>query len=117
MKNLLFALCVVVCACTSLDKTASVEREVMDSWKGQTKASLLQVWGAPSKVTSDGQGGEILVFDDPTVFPQMGQVYANPVNRSAYYTTQPNVVTRSRMFYVNKDGIIYSWLCQGRQGY
>ncbi len=94
------------------------EKKAMDSWMGSTKAQLIQQWGPPTKTTDDGQGGEILIYDRTVTFPQIpGQVYNQPYNPNLYYTTPQNrAVTRSRMFYVNKNGIIYHWLCQGREG-
>lgn len=91
----------------------------MDSWLGSTKANLIQSWGPPNRTTNDGQGGEILVYEkSANLYQTPGTVYTQPYNNSIYYT-QPrnNVVTRSRMFYINNKGVIYHWLCQGRQGY
>jgi hypothetical protein len=76
----------------------------MDSWMNGTKVALIQNWGPPTRVTDDGQGGEILVYDRANYIPN-------------YYTGSHITITRSRSFYVNKDGIIYSWFCDGRRGY
>lgn len=120
VKFLVCSLVFFVYSCTTISKTGSSdkEKEVMDSWVGSTKAILISQWGPPTRVADDGQGGEILVYDKTAIFPQMGYVYSNPYNSSAFYTnSQNNVVTRSRMFYVNDKGIIYHWLAQGRVGY
>jgi len=100
------------------DNFQDKEKEVMDSWMGSTKAELILEWGTPTQTTSDGQGGEILIYDRTVAFPQTpGQVYTQPYDPNIYYSNpQSNVVTRSKMFYVDKNGIIYHWLCQGRQG-
>ncbi len=71
---------------------------MMNSWMGATKSQLLSVWGPPDRVTSDGQDGEILVYDKTASMNGL-------------------VLTRSRCFYFNKEGKIYYWLCKGRQGY
>lgn len=74
------------------------EEETMNSWLNSHKSSLIQAWGPPDRVTSDGLDGEILIYEQTVHFPEFGSV------------------TRIRMFYVNKIGIIYNWLCKGRQG-
>jgi len=95
------------------------EKEVMNSWVGASKAQLIQSWGPPNRTTDDGQGGEILIYDRTVTFPQMpGTVYSQPYGNNLYYTApQSTTITRSRMFYVDKNGKIYHWMCQGRQGY
>lgn len=94
---LLFSL-MFFAGCSTTKSTASSEDSMMNSWMGSSKAQLLQVWGPPTRVTSDGQEGEILVYD------QTASMYGM-------------VLTRSRCFYVNKNGKIYYWMCKGREGY
>jgi len=120
MKNILyfFAFCLLT-SCVSTAKSTDNEKAVMQSWVGSTKAELIRTWGPPTKITSDGQEGEILIYDRTVSFPQTsGVIYTKPYSNNVYYTNpQSNVITRSRMFYVNKQGIIYYWMCQGRDGY
>ena len=120
MKNIIyfFSACLLT-SCLATSGLGDKEKEVMDSWMGSTKAQLIQSWGPPTKVASDGQGGEILIYDKSVSFAQSpGQVYTQPYNNNVYYTNpESNIITRSRMFYINKQGVIYHWLCQGRQGY
>jgi hypothetical protein len=117
MKNIYLLLFSTVflysCASTKLEDQ---ERATMQSWVGHNKSELIGTWGPPQKVSTDGQGGEIYIYDTTMNFGQSsGQVYSQ--NNKIYYTNpQSRVVTRSRMFYINKSGVIYSWLCQGRQG-
>jgi hypothetical protein len=101
------------CAVTSITDT---EKTVMASWMGSTKADLIQKWGPPTKIFSDGSGGEIYSYEVTINLGQTaGSVYGS--GRSLYYTSpQSRVVTRSRMFYINTSGVLYSWLCQGREG-
>lgn len=78
---------------------------MMNSWKGSTKNALLLEWGSPANVTSDGNGGEILTFEElkRAYFESMGYI----------------TVIHKYMFYVNKDNIIYYWRYErsGRQGH
>lgn len=121
MKYLIPVLTISILSLFSSCKTTSFaqkEKTTMDSWLGHSKAELLQSWGPPTKVDSDGQGGEILTYDKSVALTQTpGTVYNNGYGGINYTRPQNNVVTRSRMFYVNQQGKIYHWLAQGRQGY
>lgn len=115
MKNLIFIFILwFASSCATTEKTPS-EKEIMDSWVNDTKVNLLASWGIPNKVSDDGKGGEILVFEKTAILPQTG--VATLSYNNIYFQTNQNVVTRSRMFYVNENGIIYGWLCNGRRGY
>jgi hypothetical protein len=102
------------CGTTSYLKS---EQQSMESWMGLTKAELIHSWGPPARISSDGQGGEIYTYDKTVTMGQFpGNAYAT--NRGISYTNpMPATITRSRMFYIHASGIIYHWLCQGRQGY
>lgn len=120
MKNLIFILILFFsysATCKPKDKKPKQTKEqiMMDSWMNQHKSELLKVWGIPTRTSDDGQGGEILAYERTKVFPQMG--VASVHYNNVYSTRTQNVVTRIRSFYVNKDGIVYSWLCNGRVGY
>ena len=64
----------------------------MDSWLGSSTQTLIKEWGAPSRVTTDGDGGEVLVYERSTYLSYY---------KVTYYTI--------RMFYAHADGIIYFW--------
>lgn len=121
MRYLISAFTISILLFSSSCKTTSFaqkEKTMMDSWLGHTKAELLQSWGPPTKTDSDGQGGEILTYDKTVTLGQTpGTVYGNGNGGINYTRPNNNVVTRSRMFYVNQQGKIYHWLAQGRQGY
>jgi len=76
------------------------EEETMDSWLNHQKSELIQQMGPPDRTTNDAKDGEILIYEQTVNFP-------NPYGP----------VTRMRMFYVQKDGTIYYWLCKGKSGY
>ncbi|MCX6197765.1 MAG: hypothetical protein NTY88_00900 [Bacteroidetes bacterium] len=72
--------------------------EILDSWRGQTKASLIQAWGIPDMVSTDANGDEILVYESR---------WSSTVNN---YTN--NYYCRKMMF-VNSGNIIYCWRYKG----
>jgi hypothetical protein len=88
--------------------------KIMSSWVGKTKADLYQSWGPPGRVTDDGQGGEILIYSATVNMGQTpGQVYNNGNGGVNYTAPQSNYYSKTRMFYVNSNGVIYSWRWQG----
>jgi hypothetical protein len=74
------------------------ERDIMDSWLKHHKSELIRSWGPPTRYESDGQGGEILIYETQRT---MGSVVYNN-----YY--QRTFVQYKEVF-ADKDGIIYYW--------
>jgi hypothetical protein len=87
--SLVILITVLLASCVS---SREATKKAMDSWLGSTKQSLILEWGAPNRVTSDGDGGEVLVFE-----------------RSTYNSYYHVTIYAIRMFYVHADGIIYFW--------
>lgn len=85
----------------------------MASWVGQPQSELIAAWSPPNRTAPDGAGGTVLIYGayvnlgqtPGTVYPQGGQVRYTPSQQHGY--------VRTRMFYVNSDGIIYRWRWQG----
>lgn len=93
--------------------TCKIINKAMDSYVGHTKQELYQSMGPPTRITSDGGGGEIIIYETYVRLQQTpGQVYGDD-GQVTYTTPQNNGYTRSRMFYVNSKGIIYSWRWSG----
>jgi len=89
--------------------SASITR-TMDLWVGHHKSELILSWGPPTRVTSDGKGGEILIYEYERYFGQNpGQVYRD----GSYTAPTPIRYTAYRMFYVDKAGYIYNRSWQG----
>ena len=87
--SLVILITVLLASCVS---SREATKKAMDSWLGSTKQSLILEWGAPNRVTSDGDGGEVLVYERSTYLSYY---------KVTYYTI--------RMFYAHADGIIYFW--------
>lgn len=107
LKLTLLILCFLsVFGCASVSKT-------MDSWVGHHESELIQSWGPPDQVVPDGKGGSILIYSSyvnlgqsPGVIKQVGYI-------TTYTAPQARGYNRTRMFYVDKDGKIYSWRWKG----
>ena len=67
----------------------------MDSWLGSYKVHLIEKWGPPARVTSNGSTGEVLIYSE--------QSYNPFTHNSFYYYT---------MFYADASGRIYRWMTQ-----
>lgn len=95
MKRLAcLALLIALTGCASINKD-------MQAWNGRTSQQLILQWGPPARSTTDGAGGEVLVYErwvPRTFVPYLGWI-------GGY--------TATRMFYVNPEGVIYNWRWQG----
>jgi len=89
--SLVILITVLLASCAS-SKGMEKTKAAMDSWLGSSTQTLIKEWGAPSRVTTDGDGGEVLVYERSTYLSYY---------KVTYYTI--------RMFYAHADGIIYHW--------
>jgi len=69
--------------------------EKLDSWIGHHQSDLIRQWGAPTRVTSDGQGGAVLVYE-----------FTRDLGCNAY---RCYVGTEYIQFFVTSRGVIYHW--------
>lgn len=65
----------------------------MSSWEGKPIAELIDQWGPPTRVTPDGRGGMVYIWEQ--------------------YKRVGNGCIASRMFWVDSTGIIYKWAWKG----
>jgi hypothetical protein len=84
----IFLLLILTFGCSSINKQ-------MQSAMGQPISGVIDSWGAPSRVTPDGRGGSVYVWQQWV-----------PTGYGGGYV-------RSRMFWADSDGIIYQWRWQG----
>ena len=87
--------------------------KAMNSWVGSHYSDMMLKWGPPTYSTSDGKGGQILVYQYDR---NGGSIpgYATKIGKTIFYTAPQNIsYTAERMFWVNADGIIYSWRWKG----
>ncbi len=107
---LLFAtitFCISVYGCTSTEK-------IMDSWTGSHESELFRSWGPPTRTTSDGKGGRILVYEHYVNLGQSpGRAQADAWGNVTYTAPKQRGYVRTRMFYVDERGYIYYWRAQG----
>jgi len=102
--------------------------QIMTSWENHHYGELIGSWGPPQQVFNDGYGGRILVYTESRAWVSPGKsntyvtgnatIYDNYIWGSATattYYTPPQVYgyTAYRMFWINKQGIIYRWAWKG----
>lgn len=77
--------------CISSKKIA----EQLHSWMGSNKTELIQQWGPPNQIVSDGSDGEILIYSQ--------RIYAQLSTGATidYYLY--------KMMFSNKEGKLYHW--------
>jgi hypothetical protein len=109
IRHIIFAVALVfaVAGCVSPSQT-------MQTWVGHHQSELIASWGPPQSTASDGAGGTILIYGGyVNLGQQPGQIVNNGYGNYSYTAPQQQGYQRSRMFYVNSNGIIYSWRWQG----
>jgi hypothetical protein len=90
----------------------------MDAWMGKNKSDLILAWGAPDRVMSDGKDGEVLIYERMV---KRGFTSANAqvhtYGTSTYGTGSAVTTTaegkRYRMFWADKNGVLYHWKGRG----
>jgi hypothetical protein len=103
MKNTLFLIiAVVLLSCGSTEKARKAhdakEDALFNKWLHQPKALLVRTWGQPDSTTTDGKGGEILIYKEG--------IDAKSVMNEKYTGKQYSF--RKEM-YINSDSLIYYW--------
>lgn len=89
MKSLIIVFTILLLA------GCATEKKVMDSWIGASKGELIRKFGPAAKTSSDGEGGEVLVW---------GQRLYNSFTGNSFY--------KYTMFYLNSNNKVYHWLIQ-----
>lgn len=112
MRRIVVVLAVVLfgsIGCASLSPGKS-----MSSWMGSPQSSLIMSWGPPTRSTSDGAGGTILIYEYGRNTGQIpGQAVRNFDGSVSYTAPQATGYIASRMFWVDAQGMIYSYSWRG----
>lgn len=103
MKKSFFLLCafkaLLIISCGPSRKARDAkENALFSKWIGHSKTQLVNQWGQPDSLTSDGKNGQILIYKE-------GVDYISVMNEN-YTGSQYSF--RKEMF-VNSDSIIYNW--------
>jgi len=93
---------------------------VRDPYKGMTEEELVSLWGKPSSVREDGEGGKILVYDERTVirYYERSKVTTSieaEMESPTYAPEEKSIISSEERirFYLGKDGLEYrSWFHQ-----
>ncbi len=104
--------------CTSISQT-------MQAWVGHHYSELIAAWGPPDQTYSDGRDGQIFIYTRTIQWVQPATsttTYQQNVTRGSvtgqsttvYNPAVVHAFTSYRMFWINKDGIIYSWAYRNR---
>ncbi len=105
MRTLFFILffpCLFFLSCTSQKKLQAEKDEKtkieMNSWLKHHKSELIRSWGPPTRYDSDGQGGEILIYE-----------YKRTVGAILNGNYLQRTFIDYKEIFADKDGIIYYW--------
>lgn len=93
---------VFLCSCTSeeqLRKDRENEtKRIMDSWLNHHKSELIRSWGPPTRYDSDGQGGQILIYE-----------YTRTLGATIYGNYMQRTFVDYKEMFANQNGLIYYW--------
>jgi len=113
-KVIIVLLCAIIAGCAA----GNVEKN-MKSWLGHTRMELLSVWGPPTQIMSDGNEGEVFIYDKSTTYTTPGQLwgqsqkkpYGKTTGYAVYVPGQTIRFQSYRMFFIDSSGRIYyvSW--------
>lgn len=100
---------VMLSACASFNPS-----KVMQSWVGSHYSDLMLQWGPPTRSTTDGRGGQILIYEyDRNTGQIPGTARTNPDGSVSYTAPRSTGYVATRMFWVTAEGRIYNWRWQG----
>lgn len=77
----------------------------MNSWTGHTQKELVETFGPPSRIDPDGKGGEVLTYNLKIKAVEEGEDGTGPRRNPS--ASDPSLMTVSRQFYLDRNGIIY----------
>lgn len=111
--RLFFRSVIIILVMLSTGCAAKLNRQ-MESWVGHHQSELIASWGPPNQTASDGKDGTILIYGNYVNLGQTpGQVRTDYYGNMAYTAPQQRGYNRTRMFYVDTRGYVYSWRWQG----
>lgn len=85
--------------------------DMMAKWVGSSQHDLILKWGPPTYAKSDGGDGTILVYEQQRTRTSVGD-FPPPSNPDPQ-PSQTRIYLVKRTFYVNSQGVIYSWQWEG----
>ena len=93
---------VVAFSSCSILKVSSVEQEYNEVWKDRTYTEIVMEFGAPDRVESDGNGGNILIYEKVSTTATT-DVDTHFGNFDPDYTTKVQTHKSYVHFYVGPD--------------
>jgi len=92
------------------DDTERYMNALCEQCIGHHKSEVIQKWGPPSSVSSDGKSGEVLIYDFSFTSQTEGTAYINPfANTITFNSPQTETVEKYKQLFCDSQGTIYSW--------
>lgn len=78
---------------------------------GRTRQEVIMGFGPPTQVVSDGNDGQILVFQRTGYLPGSTGIVTVGADNKLYQGQgrEGMYISNSRMFYINAAGTVYYW--------
>jgi|GEM_PF-511474 len=92
------------------EDTTRYMNAICEQYIGHYKSELIQKWGPPGSVSSDGKGGEVLIYDDSITSQTEGTAHINPfLNTITYNSPQVERLEKYKQMFCDSKGVIYNW--------
>lgn len=108
MKKIILLLLGITCltAC-STTYTVSLQREYEEQFLGKSHNYIVTAWGAPNRTESDGNGGQILIYEKSSALSQEVATNIDIFNGTYTPGTYTTTNTAYAHFYVDHRGNCY----------
>ena len=110
MKRLLiiivgFMLCSLMTSCYTTRLVPVGNQEITEIWRGQTKKDIIYKFGPPTRETSDGEDGSILVYEYNLGSNTTTRTTYNQYDNTKREQSSTNYVNEYVWFYLNSDDV------------
>lgn len=110
MKRLLiiivgFMLCSLMTSCYTTQLVPVSDQEINEIWRGQTKKNIIYKFGPPTKETSDGDNGTILVYEYNLGSNTTTKTTYNQYDNTKREQSNTNYVNEYAWFYLNSEDV------------
>jgi len=108
-KNICFYIIVIIIlqSCTN-------PKEIYNSWMGSHKSKMIIQWGPPTRTVSDGNGGEILIYEKKPIqnnYKSTDDDKGKSAGQRGYERAGQNMqnMVHYTDMYSDANGLLYHW--------
>ena len=100
-----FMLCSCMTSCYTTQLVPVSNQEINEIWRGQTKKNIIYKFGPPTRETSDGDDGSILVYEYNIGSNTTTKTSYNQYDNTKREQSSTNYVNEYVWFYLNSEDV------------